>query len=269
MDRRQLKQLVWQCQKEMRLAKAGEPPTPDEKRLPRPAVKTAREQNMEVYRRRIRAAPPILNDNLPRTVTDLDMLAAIGGTYAMSFAVFWFGFLGAIMIVSLIQEHAVTAIVALVFAVFGLAPLWQGFSDGLRDVRMLRKGYLTWAWVHDVKPRVTMVKSGSAGDDREDQITTYDLTFMYTSPSGQLLMADLNVRSSSPVIDEELELLLCDPDMPSRVTFADLLSGGLRINSHGKVTSAPGRTLLGILTLTAALSAATVCAVVPVIMLLV
>ncbi|MBK8206164.1 MAG: hypothetical protein IPK87_05115 [Planctomycetes bacterium] len=268
MDRRQLKQLVREYQKETRLAKSGEPPTPEERLLPRPAVKTAREQNMEVYRRRIRSAPPILNDNLPRQVSDLDLLGAIGGTYAMFFAMLWFGFLGGLMVFGFVADQTAVVLVALGFAVFGLAPLWQGFAEGVRSVRLLRKGFLTWAWVHDVKPRVIVVRSRSDGEDREEQITTYDLTFMYTSPSGQLLMADLNVRSSSPVTDEELELLLCDPDMPSRVTFADLLPGGLRINSHGQVSAAPSQTLLGLLTLAVALIAAAVCACVPVMMLL-
>lgn len=250
----------------MRPATSGEPPTPEERRMPRFVVKTARELNMEVYRRRIRSAPPVLNENLPRRVSDLGMLAAIGGTYAMFFAMLWFGFLGALMIVSLVVDVPVLAIVALVFALFGLAPLGQGFAEGIRSVRMLRKGFLTWAWVHDVKPQTIVIESSR--DNGEDRITTYDLTFMYMSPSGQLLMAELNVRSSSPVTDEELELLLCDPDRPSQVLFADLLPGGLRIDAHGQVSSAPTRTLLGILTLAAALIAAAVCACVPVMLLL-
>ncbi|MBX3458888.1 MAG: hypothetical protein KF696_02845 [Planctomycetes bacterium] len=246
MNRRLRKSMDRMLRKEGSIARNVEPPTPTEKLQPVAAVKSMRQRHNEEYLRRVRSAPPLRNDNLPRKVGPLTLAGAVGYQREMGFMLVWSG--GWLTGTHLAIHQTDTLFAILMLAVAGLA-LALAFVTETTEVfeaaRVLRTGHLTWGLITRQLNDQFVVKEW---DGARQVAEPTKIRFLYASPAGQLVVTEFSPSSISKqdVLDDELELLLCNPDKPSEVQFVDLLPGSLRINSDGQVSAAPVHTVLGV-----------------------
>lgn len=246
MNRRFRKSMDRMLRKEGSIARNVEPPTPTEKLQPVTPVKSMRQRHNEEYLRRVRNAPPLRNDNLPRKIGALTMLGAIGYQREIAFMLVWSG--GWLIGTHLALNQVDSLYAILMLAVAGLALMLALVSDtsDVLDARgLLRAGHLTWGLITRQLDDHVIV---SEWDGEKKVPVPTSIQFLYASPAGQLVVTEFSPRSKvkHAVLDDELELLLCNPDKPSEVQFVDLLPGSLRINSDGQVSAAPLHTVLGV-----------------------
>ncbi|MCA8915309.1 MAG: hypothetical protein KDB90_07845 [Planctomycetes bacterium] len=195
------------------------------------------------YKQRISQAPPLHNNQMPRRISDSAKLGACGGNF--------FGWVGsawlsiALMMLVLAaagetEELGLLIVFLAFFVVMGLIILSIAFKRGLRSIRIVRNGLLTWAVVTDVETKIERSTGG-----RTPNTIEYHVSFIYHNYE-RLFFAKANVSRHQPITDQATELLLFSQDDPEHVEFADLLPGGLRIDTTGRVHESGFHTLLGL-----------------------
>lgn len=245
MNRRQRKLIDSMLRKEASNARNVEPPTHTERLEPVPRVQSMRARHNEEYLRRVRAAPPLRNDNLPRKVSWLTVIGAVGYQPEMGFMVMWSAGWLAGTHLSIGNTGPWWPLLMLAVAALALALVWTNEVTGVIEAsRILRFWHLTWGLV------TRRLEQTYVTQDWEKNTVhgPAEIQFMYAAPTGQLVSTDVKLftKEAQVVLDDELELLLCNPDLPSEVKFVDLLPGSLRINSDGRASAAAHHTALGV-----------------------
>lgn len=107
--------------------------------------------------------------------------------------------------------------------------LLQGVVRGLRALRLVVWGRLTWAIIIATE-QVLRPGPSSRGESRH----MTRVRFAYDAGAGVIRTATIDLDYAWDLQDEEFELLLCDPEDPRHFQFADLLPGWLRISADAK-----------------------------------
>jgi hypothetical protein len=202
-----------------------------------------------LYLQRIANVSPPAVGQLPRPLGAAARLGGVMGTVASRFATFWLLFLMVFLLVlwigfgDVMGEMWFPMLFLLLFVAVGVALLMLGIKQGLRDIRLLQNGLLTWALVTDVERHVSTSRDS---DGRTSTSVTYHVHFLYGTQDGEVWRRRLSMDRADAVTDEALELLIYDPAKPSVCQFADKLPGGLRLGADGVASSHGFGTAMGV-----------------------
>lgn len=203
------------------------------------------DEALKQYEERAANAPLIDNGARPRPVSMLAKIGACGGSFLGWFAGFWLSvsLFMLFITVGVASDMGVWPIAFVgLFVAVGLLVLYLAIKRGQRGVRMVRNGLLSWGVVTDVQRKVSTSRDS---DGRTTTSISYDVSFMYRTPE-RLQFARINVNKATPITDEQVELVIHDPDDSTVVEFADLLPGGIRIDSMGNASESRAHSLLGL-----------------------
>lgn len=201
------------------------------------------------YEQHMARAMPPADGTLPRPLSTPARFGSMMGSPATIFATAWFAiltiFYGALVFVfdDFADDLWIPMLFLLIFVAAGVLVLVMGIKHGLRDLRLVQHGLLTWAIVTNVEQRVSTSRD-SDGHTRTS--ITYDVHFLYGTHAGEVLRGMTNMGSASAVTDEEHELLVYNPANPYECQFADNLTGGLRLSPDGTASAESWRTVLAI-----------------------
>ena len=189
----------------------------------------------EVARLLMNDAPPLQQGDAPRRLAPHALAAAyLSGGFTLAASAFvCVGLLTAGGLAMDVRYMAGTTRVGLAFF-FGasaLVLLVAGAARAARSLYLVRKGRLTWAIITSLN--VTMVQYIDPNYTRREY-PSYHLTLAYPDENGALRIGDMDTLTPEALIDDEFELMLFDPDNPSRFQFADLLPNWLTISSTGQ-----------------------------------
>lgn len=202
-----------------------------------------------LYEKLIANVLPPVDGQLPRRLGAAARLGGMMGTVGSRFATAWFAFLVVFFLVltfgfaELMGEFWLPMLFLLLFVAAGAAVLVIGIRKGLRDIRLMRNGLLTWAVVTNVEHQVS---TSTDSDGRTSTSVSYDVHFLYGTQAGEVLRGMTNMGRADAVTDEPLELLVYDPANPYDCQFADTLSGGLRLSADGVASAQGVGTAMGI-----------------------
>lgn len=200
----------------------------------------------ELYDELTATAPLLSNGNLPRSVAPGSMIAACSGNKFGYIAAGWFGLLSFIAYAATTTSDVPPVFIAALagFGLVGVVVVYLACRRGMKAVRLVRHGMLTWAVITGVEKIVTTHRDSNG---HTSESVSYDVSFVYRAGDLGLLFGEINVPSASAITDDKQELLIYDPEKPERVEFADLLPGGLRIDSMGHSSASRFFTIAGFL----------------------
>ncbi|MCA8946230.1 MAG: DUF3592 domain-containing protein [Planctomycetes bacterium] len=195
----------------------------------------------------VERAPLLSQGSPPRPISLLARLSACGGHFLGWFGAGWLSVSSLIMVVAGAVASDLGPFPILFVSLFiaiGLLLLFLAVRIGLRAARLLQHGTLTWAVITHTERKV------STSRDSKGNTTTsvsYDVSFMYRTEDGELRFGETNLPRADKIVDEPCELMLYDPERPEEVEFADLLPGGMRIDSQGNASESTRHNIIGII----------------------
>ncbi|MCA8936792.1 MAG: DUF3592 domain-containing protein [Planctomycetes bacterium] len=199
------------------------------------------------YESRTEHAPLIGQGSRPRSVTRLGSVAASGGHFLSWFGGAWLGFSLMMLFpaVAFVRELGVFPIAFTgLFISIGALLMYFAIRRGLTAVRLVEVGELTWAVITRTDRKVSTSRDS---DGRTSTSVSYDVLFMYRTTDGESCFGEINLQRPDAITDEDIELLIYDPTNPAQMEFADLLPGGLRIDSQGNTSESSRSNMLSLI----------------------
>ncbi|MCB9894703.1 MAG: hypothetical protein H6839_09650 [Planctomycetes bacterium] len=195
----------------------------------------------------LQRAPLLAQGSTPRAVSPAGRLSACGGHFIGWFGAGWLSFslMMSVPALAFVGELGIfPPLFVGLFVSLGLLFVYLAVRRGVTAVKLVKHGALTWAVITGTERKV----STSRDSDGHTTISvSYDVSFMYRTPDGELRFGEWNLQRPDAIVDEPCELLLYDPEDPTTVEFADLLPGGLRIDSQGNATESPKHNVIGLI----------------------
>ncbi|MCA8915310.1 MAG: DUF3592 domain-containing protein [Planctomycetes bacterium] len=199
------------------------------------------------YEQALQRAPLLAQGNVPRRVSLVGHLAACGGHFIGWFGAGWLSFSAMMSVPALAFTDSLGILPVLFVGLFvsiGLLLVYFAIKRGLAAVRIVKNGALTWAVITNTERKVSTSRDS---DGNTTTSVSYDVSFMYRTPDGVMRFGEWNLQRPDAIVDEPCELLLYDPEDPTIVEFADLLPGGLRIDSQGNATESVRHNMIGLI----------------------
>lgn len=191
-------------------------------------------------------APLIGQGSRPRSVTRLGRVAACGGHFLGWFGGAWLGFSLMMLFpaVAFVRELGVFPIAFTgLFVSIGALLMYFAVRRGLAAARLVGFGELTWAVITRTDRKVSTSRDS---DGRTSTSVSYDVSFMYRTKEDEICFGEMNLQRPDAITDEDFELLIYDPTNPAQMEFADLLPGGMRIDSQGNTSESSRSNMLGL-----------------------
>ena len=201
----------------------------------------------ERYEQALQRAPLLAQGDVPRRVSPVGHLAACGGHFIGWFGAAWLSFsaMMAVPALAFTDELGIFPVLFVgLFVSIGLLLTYLAIKRGLSAVRIVKNGALTWSVITHTERKVSTSRDS---DGHTTTSVSYDVSFMYRTPDGEMRFGEWNLQKPDAVVDEPCELLLYDPADPTQIEFADLLPGGLRIDSQGNATESPKHNVIGLI----------------------
>jgi hypothetical protein len=201
----------------------------------------------EFYDERAANVPLLVQGSVPRRVSAIARAAACGGNFMSFFGAFWLSVSLMLLVVAIAVSGTLgwgPILFVSLFVAVGAAFVGFGIQRGMLAVRLVSHGRLTWALVNHTAREVS---ESTDSDGRRTTHVSYRVSFMYRPEASDVHFAEVVLNNPDRIRDEEQELIVYDPTEPTRLEFADLLPGGLRINEMGEASESSSRNLLSLL----------------------